>query len=266
MTPFKFRHLSDTEFNEVETQAKLSGIKLKTCPTCFSCAYPEHDRIPGEYLYKGQKFPCDCQSQIALRKAYLLAHIPDQYMRLHIDDFRGDQEVIKVIKDYIDNWNNFRIHGLGLEIWSSMLGTGKTFLATHVGKELVKKGEKVLFLPFGQMLTAMRYNEEDIIEKMYEVGVLILDEIIAPPHDSLGPIFAERFEDLIRTRTNYNGVNICTTNLNSDEIRKHYHRTYSLLEAKQIRIEITNNGDARQGFIAERNLEMALNGEIQPLR
>lgn len=257
--------LSDQQLEQIKNRAQLSGIDLDVCPTCFSEEDHLGRRNYGTYRYKGTFFNCICDEQIQLYKHYLLASIPTQYQRLSLEDWQGDDAPIEVVRNYLDHWMSFKSHGMGLEFYSRNLASGKTYLACEIGKALIKRHEKVIFVPFNQMITAFRYNEQELIDKLYNTTVLILDEIIAPPHDNLASIFAERFEDIIRNRTNYNGVCICTTNLTPSELHHHYPRTYSLLEAKQIRVEMPNGEDARMGFIAKRNLEMAINSELPPL-
>ncbi len=55
-----------------------------------------------------------------------------------------------------------------------------------------------------------------------------------------------------------------TTNLTPDALRDHYPRPYSLLEAKQLRIEMAGS-DARKNFISLENIELVANGECRPL-
>jgi DNA replication protein DnaC len=200
-----------------------------------------------------------------LRKHYLLANIPDQYMRLDWDrDFAGDSNATDAVTLYLTKWPQFKLNGMGVEFASTGLGVGKTFAATHIGKELVKKREDVFFLPFNQMLHAMRYEDKDILTRLDEVNVLILDEIQPAPNEQLRLIMADRFESIVRNRTNYNGVTIMTTNMTESEVETHYPRVYSLLRAKQLRVEMSG-ADARRSIIAEQNLELILNNETRPI-
>jgi DNA replication protein DnaC len=263
--PLNLPHLSDAQSEEIRQRAQISGIDPDVCPTCFSEEDHLGRRNNGTHRFNGLIKECDCEEQIALRKRYLLACVPDQYQRLSLDEWEGDPQPKEDIESYISNWTNFKVQGMGLTILGPGLGQGKTMLATAVAKALIKKGEKVIFLPFSQIITAFRYNDRTIIDKLYNITVLVLDEIIKPPHDDLASIFAERFEDIIRNRTNFQGVNILTSNLDIEQIRTYYERTYSLLEAKQIVITMPFNKDARTSFIAEKNLSRALAGEVAPI-
>jgi hypothetical protein len=202
--------------------------------------------------------------QMLLRKHYLVANIGDQYMRLDWKDYRGDDSVRDTVANYIDNWPSFKINGMGFEFNSKNLGTGKTFGATYIGKELIKRGERVFFIPFLEVISTFTREHQEAEQSMRESTVLILDEVVPPVSEAQGALFASKLEEIIRYRTNYNLVNIMTTNLSEDELHRYYPRTYSLLEAKQVRIPLEGI-DARQDWIGTDNLELAMNNEVRPI-
>lgn len=236
-----------------------------TCPTCLSKLDEYGERANGTYKYEGEVYDCDCDTQIMLRKHYLLANIPDQYMRLDWNkDFVGDTKAKEMVALYLDKWSSFKLNGMGVEFAGPGLGLGKTFAATALGKELIKLREDVFFLPFNQLLHAMRYEEKEVLTRLDEVNILILDELQPPPDPKLMSVMASHLESVVRNRTNYNGVTILTTNMTEGDVKRHYPRVYSLLRAKQIRVDLTGS-DARQGLIAKRNLELSMNEEIRPI-
>lgn len=223
------------------------------------------ERENGTYRLRGEEYECDCAQQILLRKHYLLANIPDKYMRLSwTHDFRGDPAASEAVNMYLDKWANFKINGMGVEFAGTGLGIGKTFAATHIGKELIKQREEVFFIPYNQMLNAMRYKDEYILERLAKVHVLILDELQAPPNEQLRSIMSDQLESIVRDRTNYNGVTIMTTNLLEEVIREEYPRVYSLLREKQMRVDLTGL-DARKSWVEQENLELIANNETRPI-
>lgn len=247
--------------------ARAAGIPLSQCPTCLSTEVEvdenTHGREPGTYRYRGQEYSCNCETQMLLRRHYLLAGIGDQYQRLDWKDFRGTNEAKEAVALFLDKWKAFKLNGMGLEFSSPRLGVGKTFAATHVGKELIKLGESVYFVPF---LTAVRILLEDreAEERLRDTTVLILDEIGTGMSEAQSALFSMKFEELIRHRTNFNRVNIITTNLTPQELHDAYPRTYSLLAAKQLRVEMDGE-DARQSFIEIENIELVANDEVRPI-
>lgn len=249
--------------------AAQSGIPLDQCPTCLSKLENIDGywgRVNGTYRYNGEEHPCDCEQQIALRKHYLVSGIPDQYQRLDWTDFR-DQSVKDDLALYLGNWESFRLQGMGLEFSSPQLGTGKTFCATYVAKELVKRGVKAYFMPFLEVVSLYQeeLDERKIIEdRLKGDTALVLDEVVPPYTGPQAHFFAAKLEEIVRHRTNFNRVTIMTTNLDPGQLHHNYPRVYSLLEAKQVRIELAGD-DARQSIIKPQNLAMVAAREVRPI-
>lgn len=265
----KLKALNDREYSEAERLAKIS-IPLDQCPTCGA----KETEIPGSggvkqfingtYRLDGEDHKCECQAQIALRARYLLAGIGDQFMRLDWNDFDGSQEARTMVAVYLDNWESFRRHGWGLE-FGGPVGIGKTFAATHVGKELVKLQQRVYFLRFSDMIAAYNTpNGDEIERRIRETNYVILDELLPPASDAQHGLFAAKLEAMIRHRTDYNLPTIITTNLCQEELTSHYPRTYSLLAAKQKRVEMDGD-DQRLERISLENEELIVNGEVRPI-
>lgn len=260
----RLRHLSDSELEEVQVRIR-PGIDLDECPTCSSGRDEDGQYAGGTYKLRGELHDCNCAEQVMLRKHYLLANIPDQYMRLDwFRDFDGSQDAKDAVRMYLDAWEGMKLYGLGMEFGGKGLGVGKTFAATTIGKELVKRKEKVFFLPFNQMLDAFTNKDQVTVDKLKHANVLILDELQIPFSERAFAPISHALESIIRDRTNYNAVTIITTNLTEAELEEHYPRTYSLLSAKQTRVEMTGR-DARQEKIGNLNLELAMNGERMPI-
>lgn len=271
LTPLTPRRLSNDEYDRAAAMARKSGISLNQCPTCLARDIEVTPDVwgweNGTYRYHGEEHECDCQTQMALRKHYLLANIGDQYMRLDWNDFQGSDEVKEAVALFLSKWERFKLNGMGLEFSSPNLGVGKTMAATHIGKELVKLGERVFFMPFLEIIDLLSREKDyrtTVEDRLRDTTVLILDEVVPPWTERQGQLFAGKFEELIRHRTNFNRVTIMTTNLEPAKLHEHYPRTYSLLEAKQIRVEMGGN-DARQGFIAMENIELIANDEVRPI-
>src|SRR5687767_2514696 len=87
----RLKPLSDEELDAVE---ELHG-SLLDCPTCLASRIQVGPDVygweNGTYRYRGVEYECDCDTQKALRKHYLLANIGDQYQRLNWDDYDGPE-------------------------------------------------------------------------------------------------------------------------------------------------------------------------------
>jgi DNA replication protein DnaC len=264
--------MNNKQFEEVEKLLQSDPKRANACPTCNAKAIEPAPGVqawgPSTYLYEGKHIECHCEEQRALWRHYLLAHIPEEYMRLNCKhDYYGDPDALKETQTYLDNWDNNRVHGMGLGFYSNMQGTGKTFLATYVGKDLLKRGESVFFCPFLSIVNIYslpfedRKSEED---RLRNCTILILDEIVPSISEAQRELFASKFEELLRHRSNYNRVTLLTTNLEPKELDEEYARTFSILSAKQHHV-IVKGDDARREGIWDVNKELAENGEIRPL-
>ncbi len=250
---------------------KSSSVKPGECPTCGTKAKREAETLVwptnSTYHYLGQDYPCNCQEQETLFRHYLLARIPQEYMNLGEDIWVGDPDAMAAAQEYIHNWTKLRRYGLGMGFYSKTQGTGKTFLAMMIARELVKQGETVHCIFFRRMteVFGLPYDErKDEEDRLRDCTVLILDEVVSPISESQHAFYAEKFETLIRHRSNYNKVTILTTNLTPEELDDIYPRTYSLLAAKEQSI-LVNGTDVRKENLNDTNKELALNSEARPI-
>jgi DNA replication protein DnaC len=263
--------MKNRQFDEVERLIRASSTKPNECPTCGAKAIEVAPGIPdwpeSTYHYLDEDHPCDCAEQIRLFRHYLLAHIPQEYMNLGIDCYYGDEVALTAAQNYLKKWDSYRRYGMGMGFYSTVQGTGKTFLATYLARELVKRGESVYFIDFRKIIAVYqlpyeaRKDEED---RLRDCTLLVLDEIARPLSDAQRNLWAEKFEELIRHRSNYNKVTILTTNLTPDELDEIYPRTYSLLAAKEQSVNVTGV-DARKEGVWTVNQELAENGEVRPI-
>jgi DNA replication protein DnaC len=265
---FSLPRMLNSEFEQVEQMAKKAGHPLSTCPTCLARLIEvDEDNYgweSGTYRFRGEEHECDCDVQRKLYRHYLLANIPEEYMRLNWADYSGDPEVLEPVATYLEKWRYFRGVGMGMSFASENLGVGKTFAATHVGKELLKQGVRVYFEPFLEVIRVYTRDDAQAKDDLFRnTQVLILDEVV-PPRGNQGEWFAAEFERLVRHRTSHHLPTIITTNMEPNELHATFPRVYSLLEAKQWSV-VLRGEDARRQIIADENLELALNEEVRPI-
>jgi DNA replication protein DnaC len=268
---WKLKGLSDAEYERAKRLAAKTGTPIDQCPTCKG----KREAIPGsggvtEFQsgsYKnrdGEVIECDCASQMALRSRYLLANIGSQYQKLDWKDFSPKSPEIKqAVDDYVENWESFLHHGFGIELGGQDLGVGKTFSATYIGKEMIKRNQTVYFIPFTDLVFAYQSEDSDLEDKFRSVTFLVIDEVTLPKTAKQHEVFADKFEAMIRHRTNYDLPTIITTNVSAEKLDGAYPRVYSLLAAKQIRVEFEGE-DAREKKGLE-NSEMIMNDMRRPI-
>lgn len=265
----QLRDLTDDEYDAAARLARIDGTPLDTCITCGGSLVeiPESNGVKvfesKKYRFLGNEYECECKAQIALRARYLLANIGDQYWGLDWDrDFDGSQEARDFVSHYLDKWSSFKRHGWGVE-FGGPLGVGKTFAATHIGKALIQRNQKVYFIPFVEMVSAFeKHNGYDIEERIRNTTYVIIDELRPAISDRQREFYATRFEAVIRHRTNFNLPTIITTNVSQDDLYQEYPRIYSLLAAKQSRIEMSGE-DVRLGKVKIENMELIENDEVR---
>lgn len=185
-------------------------------------------------------------------------------MRLNADDFWGDKEAWDEVQKYLTKWCDYKHHGMGLGFYSKSQGTGKTFLATYLARELVKRGESVFYINFRNIMAIykvpddQRIREESLIR---DTTVLVLDEVTDSISGAQHDLFAEKFEELVRHRTNYGRITIINTNLLPEQLDAEYPRTYSLLSAKETHVKVNGKDARRHDGIWDLNKELIENGE-----
>jgi DNA replication protein DnaC len=257
-------------------RAKQENENLNVCPTCGAGhvhPVPSVDLgLPKDstYIdYRGKEQLCDCAMQDELRRRYLLANIPKAYWRLGEDDYYGDPEAWDIAQDYLENWDQYKTGGLGLEFHSSRQGTGKTFLLTYVSRKLIWRGERVHYHPFRKIMGIYQipYAErKPLQDKLEHSTVLALDEVGKANTGAQEDFFATEFENLMRDRIDSNKVTLMTTNLLPDILDQHYPRTYSLLAAKQKRWAIGGEDRRRSGEVFNIVEQMVQNKLKRPIQ
>lgn len=245
------RGLKNEEYELARKLAQKTGeIPIDECPTCGGKkkSIPNSggvkDFASNSYKDKdGNVVSCDCQTQMALRSRYLLANIGTQYQRLDWDEFDRPKEKAK-IDDYVEHWEDHLHHGYGLEIGGG-LGIGKTFAATYIAKEMIKHNQTVYFIPFTDMIFVYEKDDDTLEDKFRDATFLVIDEVSVPKTGRQFDLSAERFESMIRHRTNYDLPTIITTNESVDKLESSFPRVYSLLSAKQVRVDFSGT-DVRE--------------------
>ena len=152
------------------------------CPVCLGT---------GVYTYRGKNHRVDDaygHATLRLVKLYYLHNIPLQYQQLNWAEWPTvPKEYLEAKVDaetYVERFPRYRVNGVGLTIFSKGLGTGKTWLATSVLKELVKLGHDGWFAEFYKMKNY--YEMEDkkrrdfLISRLQSAQILVLDDVIRP--------------------------------------------------------------------------------------
>ena len=182
---------------------KASHSSTTVCPTCngngwilyqpdsrlFSDIYGEMDIAPQSYA---KRCP-DCNGIV---KRYTGAHekdltgVPEAFRFVDISKFKysvykADTTTLKkIIESFVYNFEKWYAEGRGLYIWSTMPGSGKTFLASCLGKSVMTaKNMTFKFVSTPDYLATVgdSYRRErgelDPSEVYRKCDLLVLDDI-----------------------------------------------------------------------------------------
>lgn len=261
MSNIRTRYLPDDEAERLYRNYPRLGRSYQTyCPTC--------DKT-GSYLWKGQRWDCDCEYQLQLHKHYLAAGIGVTYQRLDWDDYDGPTPVLDGLVRYLDSRDQFLKRGMGLYL-SGSCGTGKTMVATLTLKELVKAGYTCFATTFSQtvsMLTAGwgDKSEKDYFERKFLGSeVLLLDDVGREMTGTRLRLSETTFDAILRQRAQSGRATFLTTNLDPEELKSSYGAAiFSLIQEKSL--ELIFDGNDFRPSANNREVAEVLSGETRPI-
>lgn len=207
------------------------------CPTCYKNRGKIQD---GVVSVRGVQMQCNCADQLQRYKHYLNAGIGLTYQRLYWDDYFGDPEAAKFVKNYIENLQRNQMEGRGFVAFGSP-GQGKTMLAAFVLKEAVNLNIPCYMTTAYDFIQSTKKGWSDpTYAKWYKrkidaARLLVLDdlgkEIEGFSNAKTDVMAIQQIENLIRVRTQQMRPTLITTNLKDlDMIKSTYnHFVTSLL-------------------------------------
>ena len=136
-------------------------------------------------------------------------------MTLDKDD-GANPTITHLAKSFVDNFDELSKDGNGLVLWGNP-GTGKTFFATAIGNELLKRGKTVARVSAAKVVENAQglydYERSSFVSLLNRNDLLILDDIGAERDTDFA---REVMFRLVDERTRRKGMTIVTTNLTND--------------------------------------------------
>lgn len=213
------KNLDDRSIRRILRQEE----KLKECENCTGlpckksndkCQIPEIEVYAScgitnvKIKYSTCKYERVRRIQAAEHKKFGLSKIPPEYLGKTFEDYQVDTNnayAVEVAKKLIE-------HPEQGAYFFGGVGTGKTFLAAIIAQEAIKRGRSVIFVTVPTISVRIRstfqknstLTEGDVLEKLYTVPTLILDDIgIEKPTrfvcSTLCNIFNERYNARLQT-------------------------------------------------------------------
>lgn len=171
--------------------------------------------------------PCTCREKAAMSRKLRFAEIPEAFKGMTLKTFRIGvyqdarsrqtiSDACKIIKGYLDDFENQKAAGMGLYIWSRTKGSGKTRIAAGIGNELLKK----YTVKFSVSMTILQeiknswrkdaqYSENALLDALCTVEILVIDDFGV---ESGAGWIDDRFYQIINERYINRYVTIFTSN------------------------------------------------------
>ena len=164
-------------------------------------------------------------------------------------DDHANEQIIKVAKNYVDNFAEMKKRGKGLLLFGTV-GTGKTFASACIANALIDKGYACLVTNFARLVNTIQSTfdgKQDYIDSLNDFDLLVIDDL-ASERDT--EYMGEIVQNLIDSRYRAGLPLIITTNLTSDELKHakeiRKQRIYSRLFEMCIPVEVTGKDRRRQ--------------------
>lgn len=216
--PRSVRILTDPEIERLRAQYPDLPASPRTCVTCRGTGtfrwYFEGE--PGDWK-------CPCEEQFLLHRFLLHAGVELHYQRLFWGDADGiAEDVLAVVEDYIQHFDDYLANGLGLLLWGSM-GTGKSMLSALLLKRVLQRGGDGFFATFHGLLDLFTEGWQRSEHKTWfdkrirNAGLLVIDDI-GREHAGRSAVAETALDHVLRTRVAADRPTLITTNRHPDEL------------------------------------------------
>lgn len=183
-----FQELARQIESRVNATYTNSNQEDDRCPVCHGTGWEWVDNRTesGEVFKAVQKCSlCNGNHDMKVREKRALADIPeDRTLESFNWNIYTGYDLTKqkqIVFKFIEHFDDFESEGMGLFLTSKTRGSGKTFLASCIGGELINRYEvSTMFVNASDLLDISQQkkdDEDDPIEKLISCRVLILDDL-----------------------------------------------------------------------------------------
>lgn len=258
------------DFVENPRQDHPAGQKMRSistgseCPICKGSGWAFYEKDGASYARE-----CEC----GIRKRELLgsklkfANIPDAFKEVCLENFRrdvyrrDDSKVIiekdcKAIDWWLDDIASMKEQGMGLYLYSSTKGSGKTRMAASIANELIyNKGMSVKFATSVQILNEIKasWNQEEgmtehqLLDDLSRAEILVIDDFGI---ERIKDWIEEKLYHIINSRYINRLITIFTSNLPIDGL-EYDDRITNRIKERSFPLAFPN--ESVRDYIAEAN-------------
>ncbi len=188
-----------------ESCPELYGHDLKISPFKYDCPY------------------CKSRNNSEIEHRLKVIGVPDRFKGKTLIDFKWDlyrtdtRTHEKLVNSFVDEYEKWDRANLGLYIHSKTKGTGKTFLASVIGNELIYRyTKKVHFISCSELID-IKKNDPERITRLGSCEVLIIDDL---GQQKTGENFlADILFQIIDSRYHKGLMTIVTSNIKPKELK-----------------------------------------------
>lgn len=180
--------------------------------------------------------PCKCYKEKLLINKIHFANIPDSFKDIRLSSFnrgyyknKNDiDEVIKIIKYYLQNLSDMKQEGIGLYFWSDTKGSGKTRMATSLANELIYENEMfVRFVTSLDIISEIKAtwekeselgSESQLMRYLKTVEILVIDDFGTEKRDDRQNWIDDKFYQIVNARYMSKLITIYTSNMSVDQL------------------------------------------------
>ena len=235
------------------------------CPICHGNEWIT-ERVDGVEM----AVPCKCREKNRLKRRIGFAEIPEAFREMRLSTFRSDvyretesrKKILAacaIVKEYLEHFHDEKRKGMGLYIYSSTKGSGKTRMAASIGNELMEKHDTaVKFSTSTKILSEIRktyepgtiITESKLIDALVTTEVLIIDDFGT---EKVTDWVKDKFYEIINSRYVEKKVTLFTSNESLDTLKYDDRITNRI---KEMCYQIDFPEESIREHIAEENMNM----------
>lgn len=256
--------MRDTYKNSLTPEQNSENLNdSNLCPICHGTGW-----VVREIDGKSVASQCRCYQKSVLERRIRFAELPEKLKGMRLSTFSinayqtpyGKEKAriaCKIIKQYLDNFTEEKKSGMGLYIYSSAKGSGKTRMAASIANELMLNGDTpVKFATSPQILTEIRRTydrqsedtESQLLHALSYIDVLVIDDFGT---EKVTDWVKNKFYEIINGRYVNQKITIFTSNESLDTLQYDERITNRI---KEMCYQIDFPEESVREHIAEKNM------------